>query len=519
MCDPAGAFCQTLDLATSTVTVVTPSLSVNVSIDLNSPLLGPNGQPTKEAGIVRVHAVGTNGSKFGLTVTLEPYRTEQPAVFGGPFYQHACYPRFEHPDAIDTISGADAVTWVHWNHINTTFFNDTVRDQGIDPSEHPDLIDPFTHRAFGGQISGKGLTAVKGSGGLAVSTGKDEELASVEVQVKLLTQPDTDPTTWRATIDKLQPAPAPADGALPINCKRGGTAAWTEVAGCATTWEEIVARSYVQVEEVTSETVDHSRSAAENITTHAVWDRYLSLIQGRSAYAPIKFNGQGFLSDQAGKGWDLREWGIAYWWQGTRHPYYNALTAGDSDTMRSMLDFYTRMLPYTQARSAAQWSGEPMAGGALTGNAALFEEVTTQFGTYHEGNWGCPNKNASHSAVNKRPYGASNNRFIRFHFTGSLEMSLMALDLYDATQSEDDLTAYLPLVAAVVEGFRQRFPNKDAEGKIDMWPSQALETYGCHNITGGSENGGKEGAPNRETCMTNPSTDISGTCTHCQHLI
>ena len=49
-----------------------------------------------------------------------------------------------------------------------------------------------------------------------------------------------------------------------------------------------------------------------------------------------------------------------------------------------------------------------------------------------------------------------------------------------------DRSRYLPLVAAVVEGFRQRFPNKDATGKIDMWPSQALETYGCHNITGGS---------------------------------
>lgn len=180
---------------------------MNVSVDLNPPLLGPNGQPTKEAGIVRVHAVGTNGSNIGLTVTLEPYRTEQPAVFGGPFYQHACYPRFEHPDAIDTTSGVDAVTWVHWNHINTTFFNDTIRDQGVDPSAHPDLIDPFTHRAFGGQISGKGLTAVKGSAGLAVGTGKDEKLTDVEVQVKLLTKPDTDPTTWRATIDKLQPAP------------------------------------------------------------------------------------------------------------------------------------------------------------------------------------------------------------------------------------------------------------------------------------------------------------------------
>ena len=55
------------------------------------------------------------------------------------------------------------------------------------------------------------------------------------------------------------------------------------------------------------------RTAAENITTHAAWDRYLSLIQGRSSYAPIKFNGQDFLSNQSGRGWDYRVWGEAYW--------------------------------------------------------------------------------------------------------------------------------------------------------------------------------------------------------------
>ena len=43
-----------------------------------------------------------------------------------------------------------------------------------------------------------------------------------------------------------------------------------------------------------------------------------------------------------------------------------------------------------------------------------------------------------------RPFGASDNRFIRFHFTGSLELALMALDLYDATGNDADLADYLP---------------------------------------------------------------------------
>ncbi len=55
------------------------------------------------------------------------------------------------------------------------------------------------------------------------------------------------------------------------------------------------------------------------------------------------------------------------------------------------------------------------------------------------------------------------------------------------------------MAVAVVEGFRQRFPNKDkATGKVDMLPSQALETYQCLDPA------------DRKKCGTNPSTDIAG---------
>jgi hypothetical protein len=36
----------------------------------------------------------------------------------------------------------------------------------------------------------------------------------------------------------------------------------------------------------------------------------------------------------------------------------------------------------------------------------------------------------------------------------------------------NDLKKYLPMATNVVEAFRQRFPKKDANGKIDMWPAQ-----------------------------------------------
>ena len=54
------------------------------------------------------------------------------------------------------------------------------------------------------------------------------------------------------------------------------------------------------------------------------------------------------------------------------------------------------------------------------------------------------------------------------------------------------------MAVGVVEAFRQRFPEKDGNGKIDMWPAQALETYQCKDLS------------SRDGCPSNPSTDIGG---------
>jgi len=90
------------------------------------------------------------------------------------------------------------------------------------------------------------------------------------------------------------------------------------------------------------------------------------------------------------------------------------------------------MLPYVEARTKVQFKAtkNPLTAGAL------YEETCTQFGLYNEGDWGCgtgaPAKN-----------GASSNSYIRFHWTGALELSLMVLDHFDATGDMDDLKKYL----------------------------------------------------------------------------
>ena len=322
---PATGFQQTLDLTTSTVTVKTKHVTVSIAVELNAPMR--DGVAHRDAGILHIVANSTlNAAPFSVKASLEPYREEgKKTALGRGF----CYPRFEHADTI--VPDAAAVTWYHWNHLNTTYYNDTLLNQGVDPAT-PGLADMFTHLAWGGSLSGDaGFNKPSpGPTGLAVATKTPTTTAALKL--KLLTLKVDDPAIWIAEIAKVTTAPP-------------GTPSPPGETETQTTWEEINDRSYIQLTGRDAE----SAASAKQITDHVNWDRYLALVQGRVAFGPIKFNGQAFNCNNTGKGWDTRDWGADYWWQNERQPYYNAVAQGDLDTMRAFLDFYLRMLPYVTA--------------------------------------------------------------------------------------------------------------------------------------------------------------------------
>ena len=89
---------------------------------------------------------------------------------------------------------------------------------------------------------------------------------------------------------------------------------------------------------------------------------------------------------------------------------------------------------------------------------ALYEETCTQFGMYNEGDWGC-------SSPVPRAHGASSNTYIRFHWTGALELSLMVLDLYDATGDVAELLKYVPMAEGTSSYILRALPkNKNKKG-------------------------------------------------------
>jgi hypothetical protein len=122
-------------------------------------------------------------------------------------------------------------------------------------------------------------------------------MMSQHYRTLLTLQPIDAPTegSWLAALNQLTPPPAEM-----------------------LTWVDLMERSYVEVTANAESIGRGDDGSAKQITDHINWDRYLSLVQGRSSRAPIKFNGQAFNCNNTGKGWDSRDWGAGYWWHGAR---------------------------------------------------------------------------------------------------------------------------------------------------------------------------------------------------------
>ena len=233
---PFTGFSQTLNLATGIVTVKTNHVTVHVAVDLNAPMR--NGVAHRDAGILWINATTTNterssssggggggGGTFSLVASLEPYRVEGAVTKLGRGF---CRPRFDHADTV--VAGSDAVTWYHWNHINDTYYNDTISNQGVSP-DTPGLVDPFHHLAWGGSLSGEGFAKPPDSSDLALSiTGA----STASLQLKLLTLKVDDPVEWLSEIPKIAPAPP-------------GTPFPPGETETPTSWAEINERSYIQI--------------------------------------------------------------------------------------------------------------------------------------------------------------------------------------------------------------------------------------------------------------------------------
>jgi len=83
------------------------------------------------------------------------------------------------------------------------------------------------------------------------------------------------------------------------------------------------------------------------------------------------------------------------------------------------------------------------------------------------------------------------NGYIHYDYGGNgggTEVSLMVLDHFLYTGDMRVLQRYMPIVVATLDFFRQHYANRTEDGKLVLFPTQALETYWCaYEGTGGND--------------------------------
>eukprot|EP01052_Picozoa_sp_SAG31_P032849 SAG31_NODE_3646_length_4030_cov_2.435767_1_plen_1076_part_00 len=229
--------------------------------------------------------------------------------------------------------------------------------------------------------------------------------------------------------------------------------------------------------------------------------RYVQAIQASdSHWVPIKFNGMQFSTNLGlPNGPDSRGWGANSWWQNTRLPYGNMLASGDVHVHNNILEFFLQMTNFSLARTKLYFNH----------TGIYYTETKTLFGSYALRDYGYRKPYVNRS-ITKTPVAIEGNPFIRFDYGGdggTTEMALMVLDMWAYSRNRTMLQRYLPLVVNTIDFFRQHYPARDKQGKMVVFPTQALETYWC--AWEGSHGARTYVEPTPENCPTNDHPTVS----------
>ena len=208
------------------------------------------------------------------------------------------------------------------------------------------------------------------------------------------------------------------------------------------------------------------------VTRGYTLQRYMIAASSRGIHPP-KFNGGAFTVDMSGVDLsrgraarftnshgvpdspDFRQWGGCwFWFQNNRFLAWPSLASGDFDAMMPLFRMYRQMLDFRKDVTKTYFGHE----------GAYYLELAHFWGG--DGGWIFGWTNETTTAVNP---------FLRYEWQGSLEITQMMLDAFDYFGDENFLRdTLLPIADAVVTFYDQHW-ERDANGKIRLDPTQALE--------------------------------------------
>ncbi len=236
---------------------------------------------------------------------------------------------------------------------------------------------------------------------------------------------------------------------------------WTHVAAVmdATAHQ---ARLYVNGSLKAQSSPSAGRDPAAYVSQMYHLQRFITACAGRGAF-PIKFNGSLFTVPPGAteNDPDYRRWGPGYWWQNTRLPYISLCTSGDFDLQRPLFRMYAeQLLPLCQYRTRHY----------LGHGGAFYPECLMFWGAMFSETYGW-------TPFAQRTDKLQASGWHKWEWVGGIELAWMMLDYYDHTLDREFLTrSALPLAHEILTFFDEHYPT-NAQGKLVMYPSQALETW------------------------------------------
>ena len=380
-----------------------------------------------------VHIMGQSDQPIMVTTRVESWRTAPQPMPNDSAWTLAKGPHklMQSADVFPGV-GKHAVSWYHRNE-TALAFDETVRIQSLETIRDT-LKNPLLHRTFGGWITGNGFEATDDRTLVTAQAVKDFHL-------RVASPCEQTPTAE----DWLKSAEAMAQAAADGNAAFARTSA---------SWGAFWDRSWVICE--TSAKTGVSVGKAHTL------QRYMLACAGRSIF-PIKFNGSIFTVEPKPLGKpgnpDWRRWGDCHWWQNVRMPYHAMQATGDFDLMMPLFDTFERIRPFAEARAKLYHNVE----------GCYFAETMTVWGTYANRDYGWDRNGKQPKDVDCKNW--------RYAWNQGLELVGLMLDYYEHTEDQAFLQArLLPMATSVLKYFDTRF-RKDAEGRIMLDPTQAVETY------------------------------------------
>jgi len=191
--------------------------------------------------------------------------------------------------------------------------------------------------------------------------------------------------------------------------------------------------------------------------------RFITACAGRGAY-PIKFNGSLFTVPNPGSPGDAdyRRWGPGYWWQNTRLPYLSMCASGDFELTEPLFEMYGGEVLDVAAFRAKRYFGH---------NGAFLPECIYFWGDVFSESYGwTPYEERGEDKLQRSGYH-------KWEWVSGLELVWMMLERYEYTLDEVFLKELvLPTAVRILTFFAEHY-ELDEDGRLRMYPAQALETW------------------------------------------